>query len=130
MALIFILVPLELFDFSDIDYFYIDDKISEWIHRAALKDVREISIEGTHFSFVEVPKSIFKFFSLRSLTLKEFRLTNVPDRFGGFAGLTTLYFYKIELEDKTIELMLKLCPVLKILILSNCYGLKRLKIWF
>ncbi|GLJ19286.1 hypothetical protein SUGI_0346870 [Cryptomeria japonica] len=118
--------PLELLEFTEIPYSYIPVKISEWIHCAALKNVREINI--TDGDQVEVPKSIFLCHSLRYLALKSFLLTNIPDCFGGFHGLTTLNFYNVELKDKTIELMLQLCPVLEILVLSRCDGLTRLKI--
>ncbi|GLJ19285.1 hypothetical protein SUGI_0346860 [Cryptomeria japonica] len=127
--------PIELleFDTSSSTYEISDevyensDKISEWIHRAALKDVREIRM-ADDFAVVEVPKSIFLCHSLRSLALTNSFLTSIPDCFGGFAGMTTLNFYNAELNDKTVELMLELCPALENLIFSDCYGLKKLKI--
>ncbi|GLJ19541.1 hypothetical protein SUGI_0352900 [Cryptomeria japonica] len=104
--------------------------MSDWIHGAALKGVREIQIEekNPEISAVQVPAAIFSCQSLRSLTLKNFLLTNLPDSFGGFASLTILDLYKVELNDKIIELMLQVCPGLELLILNNCNGLERLKI--
>lgn len=121
---------LEVFEFSNYRSFCTNDKICEWIHRAALKDVREIRIEGSAScnSRVEVPTSIFLCNRLRSLALKRFLLTNIPDCFGGFTGLAALNLYNVELNDKTIELMLQLCPVLEIFLIDDCHGLKRLKI--
>ncbi|XP_059074793.1 F-box/LRR-repeat protein At3g26922-like [Cryptomeria japonica] len=105
------------------------DKICEWISYAALKDVRELSIEESTSRPYEVPISIFLCQSLRFLALSNFLLTNMPDSFAGFAGLATLNLYNVEVRGKTIELMLQLCPVLEILILCKCKGLHRLQIY-
>ncbi|XP_057836047.1 putative FBD-associated F-box protein At5g53635 [Cryptomeria japonica] len=122
---------LELFEFSNTLSFDISDKLSNWIHSAALKHVREIKIkENTSIvPFVEVPTSIFLCHTLRSLIVNSFLLTNIPDYFVGFAGLETLNFENVKLTDNNIAFMVQLCPVLKILRLFNCYGLRSLKIF-
>ncbi|GLJ19288.1 hypothetical protein SUGI_0346900 [Cryptomeria japonica] len=77
------------------------DKICEWISYAALKDVRELSIEESTSRPYEVPISIFLCQSLRFLALSNFLLTNMPDSFAGFAGLATLNLYNVELKRIT-----------------------------
>ena len=101
--------------------------ICEWIRCAALKNVKEIKIEEI-WRTAEIPNSIFLCHRLRSLAVKSFSLTNIPASFGGFGSLTTLNFHNVELHDKTIEDMLRFCPILEIFVLNNCYGLQRLKI--
>ncbi|GLJ19287.1 hypothetical protein SUGI_0346890 [Cryptomeria japonica] len=119
---------LERFEFNNLSFFT-RDKIYEWICYAALKGVRELSIEKSTSCPYEVPISIFLCQRLRFLSLSNFLLTNIPDSFAGFAGLATLNLYNGEVKGKTIEMMLQLCPVLEILILCNCKGLDRLKIY-
>ncbi|XP_057847063.2 putative FBD-associated F-box protein At5g56700 isoform X1 [Cryptomeria japonica] len=120
---------LQLFEFGIPLHNEISDKISEWIQRAALIDVRDIKIEGNTINFFEVPTSIFLCHSLRSLSLKSFCFRNMPNYFVGLAGLETLNFENVELNDNIIYLMLQLCPVLKILSIFYCRGLRRLRIF-
>ncbi|GLJ19545.1 hypothetical protein SUGI_0353000 [Cryptomeria japonica] len=120
--------PLEVFEFNNVRFCCSSDKISDWIHRAALKGVQEIKIVEKVSEIYEVPTAIFLCQNLRSLALKNFLLTNLPDGFGGLADLTTLDLCNVDLNDKIVELMLELCPGLETLILSNCNGLERLKI--
>ncbi|XP_059074795.1 F-box/LRR-repeat protein At1g55660-like [Cryptomeria japonica] len=119
---------LERFEFSILS-FCTSNKICEWIRCGALKDVREMNIKESTLHPYEVPISIFLCNSLRFLVLSNFLLTNIPDSFAGFSGLATLNMYNVEVKDKTIERMLHLCPVLEILILYDCNGLERLKIY-
>ncbi|GLJ19262.1 hypothetical protein SUGI_0346450 [Cryptomeria japonica] len=120
-------VPLELFQFYGLISFVVSRaKINEWIHHAALKDVRKISLQ--FHREVEVPNSVFFCTKLRYLCLRNFRLENMPGSCGGFACLETLYLLYIKLNDKTLELMLQLCPVLKVLVVGNCHGVQRVKV--
>ncbi|GLJ19269.1 hypothetical protein SUGI_0346610 [Cryptomeria japonica] len=104
-------------------------KISDWIHQVACKGLQEIKMEGKVLEISEiVPTAIFLCQSLRSVTLRNFVLTNLPDGFGGFTELKALNLYKVQLNDKIIELMLQLCPGLEVLNLHICNGFERLKI--
>ncbi|GLJ19540.1 hypothetical protein SUGI_0352870 [Cryptomeria japonica] len=104
---------------------------ADFVYKSAMINllcVKEIKIAEKDSEISEIPTAIFKCQRLRFLALTNFLLTSLSDRFGGFSGLTTLDLYKVELKDRIIELMLQLCPGLKLLILRNCNGLERLKI--
>ncbi|GLJ19536.1 hypothetical protein SUGI_0352770 [Cryptomeria japonica] len=101
--------PIELFEFNNVRFSCSSDKISDWILGAALKGVKEIKIAEKDSEISEVPAAIFLCQTLRSLALTNFLMTSLPDRFGGFSGLTNLDLYKVELKDRIIELMLQLC---------------------
>ncbi|GLJ19550.1 hypothetical protein SUGI_0353110 [Cryptomeria japonica] len=105
--------PLEVFELNNVRFCCSSDKISDWIHRAALKGVQEIKIVEKVSEIYEVPAAIFLCQNLRSLALKNFLLTNLPDSFGGLADLTTLDLCNVDLNDKIVELMLQLCPGLE-----------------
>ncbi|GLJ19544.1 hypothetical protein SUGI_0352970, partial [Cryptomeria japonica] len=89
--------PLEVFKFNNVRFCCSSDKISDWIHRAALKGVRE----GETGQDREEGKERER---------ENFLLTNLPDGFGGLADLTTLDLCNVDLNDKIVELMLQLCP--------------------
>ncbi|GLJ19261.1 hypothetical protein SUGI_0346430 [Cryptomeria japonica] len=119
--------PLEAFHFyGGISTVVSNAKIDEWIHYAALKDVRDIFIQ--FLVDVEVPTSVFSCRNLRDLFLINFDFENMPGSFAGFACLTSLNFHNVKLNDTTFKLMLQLCPVLEILVVRNCHGLERVKI--
>ncbi|GLJ19259.1 hypothetical protein SUGI_0346380 [Cryptomeria japonica] len=119
--------PLEAFHFyGGISTVVSNAKIDEWIHYAALKDVRDIFIQ--FLVDVDVPTYVFSCRNLRDLFLINFDSENMPGSFAGFACLTALNFHNVKLNDKTFELMLQLFPVLEILVVRNCHGLERVKI--
>ncbi|XP_057848444.2 FBD-associated F-box protein At1g66310-like isoform X2 [Cryptomeria japonica] len=120
-------VSLEAFDFHGVFTSSISSaKIDEWIHHAALKDVTKLRLQFRRV--VAVPTSVFTCCKLRSLTLMNFSLENMHGSFSGFPCLVSLFLVNIKLNDKTLELMLPLCPVLRGLFVLDCHGLQRVKI--
>ena len=82
------------------------------MHCVASKNVEKISIFYLHLREI-VPPSVFLFNRLRSLTLFEKIVLEIPTRFGGFNHLTHCFFRNVEFRDDTLSLFVSHCPLLK-----------------
>ena len=113
-------------NFSVSSHGYIVDPIFEY-HSGSLRE-NENKGNTLNVSRFEVPTFVFLCENLRSLSLQYYILRNIPNAFVGFTGLEALNLENIVLNDDIIELILQLCPGLKMLRILDCHGLDMLNI--
>ncbi|GLJ45335.1 hypothetical protein SUGI_0954220 [Cryptomeria japonica] len=107
--------------------------INTWIRLAAEKQVERmelhISYRHPHTTMVELGDSVFRCENLTALLLKRINLPMIPNNFGVFRSLKTLYCLGIlNLDDVMFEQFMAICPHLRNLGISCCKALRNLNI--
>ncbi|GLJ45306.1 hypothetical protein SUGI_0953690 [Cryptomeria japonica] len=112
--------------------------LNNWIRLAAEKQVERMELQITRrdrkmrfkaSSIAELGDSIFRCDNLTTIIVNNINFPKVPTNFGTLRSLKTIYCVDIwNVDDAMFEGFMDLCPHLKNLMISSCFGLKNLNL--
>ncbi|KAK9705336.1 hypothetical protein RND81_07G049200 [Saponaria officinalis] len=99
--------------------------VNQWICYLSRTDVADISIQNQFKAPLKLSSRIFSCDNLEKLKL-HYLIINPPYNFGGFRKLTCLELDKTSITEKAFKFLIRSCPLLQKLRLTNFIGMEHI----